>query len=784
MNNYYLNKLEYNKILEILSNYSSTYIGKDMCLNLLPSNDKQEVKEKLEETKEAVDILYRSSTPPITDIADNTINIKIIESNNTLSIKAILDLTKIFDIANELKKYFYTDYIKSEDYPILDAIFSKLYTNLSIIEKVRKSIIDENTIDDKASQNLYKIRRKEQNIEQDIKQNLNKIIHSQTYSKYMQESVVTIRNDRYVIPIKEEYRSQIKGFVHDISSSGSTVFIEPISIFDLNNELSDLKVEENLEIEKILKDLSSLFYPYPEELKDDIKSIGKLDFIFAKVRYSKEIDGITPKINDKKEIVLIDAKHPLLDKKQAVPISLTLGKDFSTLVITGPNTGGKTVTLKTIGLLTVMACSGLNIPANENSYIYVFDNIFADIGDDQSIADSLSTFSSHMKNIANIVQNATENSLVLVDELGSGTDPVEGSALAISILDYFKKKDILTVATTHYQELKKYALITKGFENASVEFDINTLSPTYHLLIGVPGKSNAFEISKKLELSEDIIENAKLNLTKKDVDFEELLKNIYDNKSKIENEKEMISKELQKIEDLKKTLERDNSLIEEQEKEIINNAKIKAREILLDAKEDATEIISKMQKEVDSSGLNNLRNRLNDEIKELSVKNFKKEKASKNPIDIKEIKPNTEVYITTLDQNGTIISNVSKSNEVQVRVGAMKMNINIKYLEKAKKINKVETTISYKSNFKTKNVNSEINVIGLNVDEAIPIVDKFLDDCYLAKLETVRIIHGKGTGKLRDGIHQFLKVNPHVESFRMGTFGEGEMGVTVVKLKK
>ena len=784
MNNYYLNKLEYNKILEILSNYSSTYIGKDMCLNLLPSNDKQEVKEKLEETKEAVDILYRSSTPPITDIADNTINIKIIESNNTLSIKAILDLTKIFDIANELKKYFYTDYIKSEDYPILDAIFSKLYTNLSIIEKVRKSIIDENTIDDKASQNLYKIRRKEQNIEQDIKQNLNKIIHSQTYSKYMQESVVTIRNDRYVIPIKEEYRSQIKGFVHDISSSGSTVFIEPISIFDLNNELSDLKVEENLEIEKILKDLSSLFYPYPEELKDDIKSIGKLDFIFAKVRYSKEIDGITPKINDKKEIVLIDAKHPLLDKKQAVPISLTLGKDFGTLVITGPNTGGKTVTLKTIGLLTVMACSGLNIPANENSYIYVFDNIFADIGDDQSIADSLSTFSSHMKNIANIVQNATENSLVLVDELGSGTDPVEGSALAISILDYFKKKNILTVATTHYQELKKYALITKGFENASVEFDINTLSPTYHLLIGVPGKSNAFEISKKLELSEDIIENAKLNLTKKDVDFEELLKNIYDNKSKIENEKEMISKELQKIEDLKKTLERDNSLIEEQEKEIINNAKIKAREILLDAKEDATEIISKMQKEVDSSGLNNLRNRLNDEIKELSVKNFKKEKASKNPIDIKEIKPNTEVYITTLDQNGTIISNVSKSNEVQVRVGAIKMNINIKYLEKAKKINKVESTISYKSNFKTKNVNSEINVIGLNVDEAIPIVDKFLDDCYLAKLETVRIIHGKGTGKLRDGIHQFLKVNPHVESFRMGTFGEGEMGVTIVKLKK
>ncbi|MBQ2937756.1 MAG: endonuclease MutS2 [Clostridia bacterium] len=783
MNNY-LEKLEYNKILNKLSNYAITYLGKKQCLKLLPSNNKTEVQDMLKETEEAVNIIYRNSTPPIDDIADNTINLKTIESYGTLSIKSILELNNILNISKNLKEYFYADHINNDDFIYLTNIFSKLYSNSSITEKVTNSIIDENTIDDNASKDLSSIRKKQKNIEQDIKSKLNSYLHSSRYSKYIQENVVTLRNDRYVIPVKEESRSQIKGFVHDISSSGSTVFIEPISVFELNNELANLKIEENLEIERILQNLSKLFYPYVEELKTDIECIAELDFIFAKAKYSRNIKGITPIISDNKEIILKNAKHPLLDQNTAIPISLELGKNFSTLVITGPNTGGKTVTLKTIGILTAMACSGLNIPASEKTSIYVFDKIFADIGDDQSISDSLSTFSSHMKNIVDIVNNSTENSLILVDELGSGTDPLEGASLAISILDYFKTSGALTVATTHYQELKKYALITNGFENASVEFDINTLSPTYHLLIGVPGKSNAFEISKKLGLSENIINNAKSNLNKKDVDFEELLKNIYDNKSKIENEKRKISQELDKVSNLRKSLERDNSKLLEQEKSIINNAKIEARNILLNAKEEANEIISKMNNFSNSnSELNNLRNQLNRNIKSISI-TPSAEKSSIQSLDLKDIKPNTEVFITTFGQNAIVLSNVSKSNEVQVQIGSMKMNINIKFLEKVKNSNKkTSSTSSYNSVSKTRTAKSEINVIGLNVEDAIFVVDKFLDDSYLAKLQTVRIVHGKGTGKLREGIQKFLKTHSHVKSFRIGAYGEGEMGVTVVELK-
>ena len=613
-------------------------------------------------------------------------------------------------------------------------------------------------------------------------------MHSSTYSKYIQENVITIRNDRYVIPVKDEYRGQIKGFVHDVSSSGSTVFIEPISVFELNNEIANLKNEENLEIEKILQDLSKLFYPYVNEIREDIECIAKLDFAFAKAKYSRSINGTTPIINTQKQIILKDARHPLLDKEKAIPISLELGTSFNTLVITGPNTGGKTVTLKTVGLLTAMACSGLNIPAATKSSIYVFDNIFADIGDDQSISESLSTFSAHMKNIVDIVNNSTENSLILVDELGSGTDPVEGASLAISVLDYFKSNSSLTVATTHYQELKKYALITDGFENASVEFDVNTLSPTYHLLIGVPGKSNAFEISRKLGLPDSIINCAKNNLTKNDIDFEELLKNIYDNKSKIENEKLEISKKLLEVSELKKSLVRDNSKLVEQEHEIINNAKIQARNILLDAKEEANEIISKMNDVSKSnSDLNNLRNKLNKDIKDISVSAVvgNDAKESKFAISAKDAKPNTEVFVTTLGQNGIIVSNVSKSNEVQVQVGSMKLSVNIKFLEKINKSKNTmnKSTASYSSVSKAKNVSSEINVIGLNVDEAIFVIDKFLDDCTIANLQAVRIVHGKGTGKLRAGIHKFLNSNSRVKSFRIGTYGEGEMGVTVVELK-
>ena len=800
MNNSYLEKLEFDKVLKQLSNFCSTYLGKQSALNLRINNDKHIVKQKLAETEETVRLIYKNSTPSFGDIQDIKKYLINLESSQSLSPKGLLDLNNILLCAMDLKKYFNKDYINKEEFPILEELFSNLYTNESITKTISTSIIDENTIDDRASAELQKIRKKIRTLEQDIRAKLNSMIHSSNFSKYIQENVVTIRNDRFVIPIKEEYRSQVKGFVHDVSNAGSTLFIEPISIFELNNEINQLRLEEEVEIEKILQKLTSLFYPYIEELKTDLEIIGSLDFIFAKAKYSKSIAGITPKINSEKEIFLINARHPLIDSSNVVPISIELGKNFSTLLITGPNTGGKTVTLKTVGLLTCMACSGLNIPADEKSSIFVFENIFADIGDDQSIADSLSTFSSHMTNIVDITKNANENSLILVDELGSGTDPLEGANLAISILDYFKNTGALTIATTHYQELKKYALVTSGFENASVEFDVETLSPTYKLLIGVPGKSNAFEISKKLGLDNHIIEKAKNLMSSNDIEFEELLKNIYYDKLSIENEKEKILKESQEISLLKEKLQKENLEKEKQEKEIINNAKIKARNILLEAKEDANEIIKNLSDIKNSKNINSLRNSLNDKIGNIKLEDIPSQNIEKNnSIKKDEIKPGKEIFVTSLNQNGIIVSNISRNNEVQVQIGSIKMNIKIDLLQEIKETNTSKTSNKSRkssksvsssgsnnsfSNFsKSINVKPEINVIGMNVEDANFVIDKFLDDCSLAKLETVRIIHGKGTGKLKDGIHKFLKTNPHVKSFRLGTFGEGEMGVTVVEME-
>ena len=789
MNINYLNKLEFNKILEILSTFCSTYVGKELALNLHVSNDKNLVKNMLSETEEAVNLVYRNSTPSFYDISDINIYLKSLESYMSLSAKALLDLTNIFKLAENLKEYFNKDFIDINEFPKLNILFSELYSNKSIQDKIFSCIIDENTIDDKASSELDKIRKRKRHIEQDIRSKLNNMIHSSNFSKYLQENLITIRNDRFVIPIKEEYRSQVKGFVHDVSNAGSTLFIEPIVIFEMNNELNQLRSEEEIEIEKILQNLTKLFFPYVKELENDVKIIGHLDFIFAKAKYSKSLNCITPKINDDKYISLINARHPLIDKSKVVPISVNLGKDFSTLLITGPNTGGKTVSLKTVGLLTCMACCGLNIPADENSSIFVFDNIFADIGDDQSIADSLSTFSAHMTNIVDIVNTANSNSLILVDEL----DPLEGANLAISILAHFKKLSALTIATTHYQELKKYALTTKGFQNASVEFDVSTLSPTYRLLIGVPGKSNAFEISRKLGLSDEIINDAKALLSKKDIDFETLLKSIYDDKAQIEKEKLQISEELAKTSEIRKLLEKKNLSRIKEEQNIINNAKIKARNILLEAKEDANEIIKEMSSKSDSKSLDNLRNSLNKKIKDINISNQLAEdfQNDKNKLDINDIKPNLDVFISSLGTEGTVLSFPSKSNQVQVQVGSMKMTVDIKYLKKIEKMDSnkntknksISSSVSYKNISKSKNIRTEINVLGLTVDEATLVVDKFLDDCAIANLQTVRIIHGKGTGKLKNGIHKFLKTNSHVKSFRLGTFGEGEMGVTVVELK-
>ena len=788
MKNNYLKKLEFDQVLQKLTEYCHTYIGKEKALVLEPSSDKDYVKKSLLETSEAVSLMERNSTPPISEIEDIRVYIKMLESSSTLTAKALLDICNILNMADDLKAYF-SDFLDDESYENLRIYFENLYTNSTIVDKIKKSIIDSETIADNASSTLSTIRRHIRQAEQEVKNKLNSILHS-SYSKYMQENVVTIRNDRFVIPVKQEYRSQIKGFVHDISSSGSTVFIEPISVFEANNTINNLRVDEAAEIERILQNLSSLLFPYTDEIFSDIESIGMLDFIFAKAKYSNSIKGITPTINENKYVNLIKARHPLIDASSVVPITISIGQDYSLLIITGPNTGGKTVSLKTVGLLEAMACSGLNIPAEEKSSIYVFDEIFADIGDDQSIADSLSTFSSHMKNISSIVNTATPESLILVDELGSGTDPLEGANLAISILEYFKNKNILTLATTHYQELKKYALVTEDVQNASVEFDIENLKPTYKLLIGIPGKSNAFAISEKLGLKKEIIDYATSLLEKNDIDFESLLKSIYDDKLKIEKEKEQIEKNLHQIELLKNNLQRDDSKIREQEKEIINKAKLEARNILLDAKDDATSMISKMKEISESSSelkeLNNMRNSLNNSIKNISLSG--NDKLNVTPLNESEIVVGTKVFVSTLGQNGIVLSKISKSKEVQVQIGLIKTNVSIKFLEKPKNLkddltSKPTSSYSTRNASKTKTANSEINVIGLTVDEAIPLVDKFLDDCFLAKLQTARIVHGKGTGKLRQGIHSFLKKNKRVKSFRIGTYGEGEMGVTIVEMK-
>ncbi len=790
----YLNKIEYNKILDNLQKHCKTYIGKELALSLKPSTSQETVKKLLDETTEGLNLLSILATSPIDFISEIDIWIKQLESDWILNTKGLLDLAIILKMSRELKEYFFCDNIDSEKFPILNEYFNSLYTNISIEKKIFDSILSENTIADNASKELSIIRRNQRNLEATIKDKLNGIIHSSTYSKYIQEAVITIRNGRYVIPVKEEFRGQIKGFIHDMSSSGATVFIEPISVFEINSEISNLKIEENIEIEKILKNLSLLIAPYTKELIINRDIIGKLDFIFAKASYAKDLKAICPTLNADKKINLIKARHPLIDKNSVVPIDVNLGTDFNVLIITGPNTGGKTVTLKTVGLLCAMASSGLHIPASEGSSIYIFDNIFADIGDEQSIQESLSTFSSHMINTIEILENATENSLILLDELGSGTDPVEGASLAISILESFFNKSSLCIATTHYPEIKNYALVTPGFKNASSEFDVENLKPTYKLLIGIPGRSNAFAISKKLGLDEKILKRANDFMDNDNIKIEELLKNIYDDRIAIEHEKNEINKNLKQVESLRKSLEKDNSDVIRKEKELIDKAKIQARQILSDAKDEAASIIKEMNDIYNSNSssaikdLNNLRNKLNSSIKDLSTSTILENNSNKQAIKDEDIKIGATFLVNSFNQEGIILSH-PKNNKVQVQIGSTKIFVetnNLSYLSKQKiknsgSGNKVNT--SSISNIKSKNATTKINVIGLNVDEATFIIDKFLDDAYLSKLQKVEIVHGKGTGALRQGIHTFLKTHPHVKSFRLGTFGEGETGVTIVEIK-
>ncbi len=773
MKNKYLKILDYDKIIEKLSSYCKTYIGRSNASTLMPSFNKDEVIDALSATQEADSLLHRIGGIPLAELPDISLSLKTLESNGVLSSLALLNVASFLKISREVKNYFSSsESLDIADYPRLGSLFEQLYTNKGIEEKIFSVILDENLIADNASPKLNGIRRESKKLEESIRTQLNSFIHSKTYSSYIMEPIITIRENRYVVPIKEEHRAQVKGFIHDISSSGSTVFIEPLSVFELNNDIANLKVEEDIEIERILAELSAMLYEYTNYLRSNISLLGELDLSFAKASYSAAINGSFPKINEQKYINLIAARHPLIDANVVVPIDLSIGKDYSALVITGPNTGGKTVALKTTGLLLLMAYSGIFIPAKENSSIYVFDNIFADIGDEQSIQENLSTFSSHISNIVEITHNVTDQSLVLLDELGSGTDPIEGANLAISILKYFFDLGAISISTTHYQELKNYCLVTEGFENASFEFDLGNLKPTYKLLIGVPGKSNAFAISKKLGLSDSILQIAHSLIKEDSINIEELIKSIYTQKLEIEQEKENIEKNSRQIETLRKSLEQQVNSQKEKQQRIVEKAKEEAREILLSARAEANSLIKELSsiEKNNSDSLakaNNIRNKLNTDLKEVS-----QDESSLNLNALKALNEKFSLKNSSIDKSS---GKNSKNNSSGNKVSNASSNKN--------SISRSSVTFTKNAKFKSQNISSEINVIGMNVDEATFVIDKYLDDCAIAKLSPIRIVHGKGTGKLRDGIHKFLKTNPHVKSFRLGTFGEGEMGVTIVELK-
>ncbi len=795
MNEKTIQKLEFNKIKEIVSEYAITYIGKNLSMSMQPIENLNDLQKALKQTTEASTLLYRKSSCPISEIANIEIHLKKLRSNQFLSIKELLELTTILRIAADLKKYFSNeeDNIDMSEFVYTTPLFENLYVNKSIVDTISHSILDENTLSDNASNELYSIRKNIRGKEQEIRNKLNSFLHS----KYIQEPVITSRNGRFVIPVKNEYRAEIKGFIHDISSSGSTVFVEPIAIFDMNNELNTLKNDEAHEIERILQKLSALFIDITNNIENDSNVIGLIDFIFAKAKYSNSIDATEPVISNDKKIELYSAWHPLINKDIVVKNDIFLGDNYTSLIITGPNTGGKTVILKTVGIITLMALSGLHIPCKDGSIVYKADNIYADIGDDQSISDSLSTFSSHMTNIASIISNATPESLVLIDELGSGTDPIEGSSLAISILEHLHSKEILTISTTHYPDIKHYALVNNGFENASVEFNIDTLSPTYNLLLGVPGTSNAFTISEKLGIPKDIIEKAKSLMENDAIKIETLLTNIYEDKRIIENEKEKIKKNSEEIEKIKKSLNIDLSALKKQEFEIIENAKAKAKSILLDAKDDANEIIKKIEETNSNKEANSQRALLNKKIQALSKTDthskvpVSKESLyrSKQDYNINDLKIGDEVFIPKLNQYGSI-SSVSKSGKLEISLALGRSYFDFEDIEIP--INKHSNTMATKKNsisviskkeFKPKLVQSELNVIGMTVLEACDVIDKYLDTVSISGLTQVRIVHGKGTGALRSGIHSYLKNHPHVKSYRLGTYGEGDSGVTIVECK-
>ena len=787
-----LKVLEYNKIIDLLATKASSSLGLKYIEELTPSSEYEEVKDMLEETSEAQAILVKRGHVNLGGIQDVSDSVKRAEIGAVLDPGSLLKISGSLRAARNLKRSLDSGEEEDFNYPRIQALSNALYVYRDIEDEIDNAIISEVEISDNASPTLRSIRRGILQKNQSIRSKLNSIISSTTYQKYLQDAIISVRGDRFVVPVKAEYRSQVAGIIHDQSSSGATLFIEPMSIVEMNNELRKLKLDEQEEIEKILAELTRMVGEVAGDILSNQIILGKLDFAFAKGKLSIAMKAIEPVLNDDKHINIKNGRHPLLDSDKVVPNNIYLGEDFDTLVITGPNTGGKTVTIKTIGLFALMTQSGLHIPADYGSSMCVYDNVFADIGDEQSIEQSLSTFSSHMTKILGILNEVTSDSLVIFDELGAGTDPVEGAALAIAILEDVNMAGAKCIATTHYSELKNYALTKPRVENAAVEFDVNTLSPTYKLLIGVPGKSNAFEISRKLGLKNYIIDRAKEFINTDNIELEDVLQNVEKNRIKAEQERAEAEQLKKEIEEIKAEYDRKLEKLTISREKMMEKARSEAFSITRQAKEEADNILRElrsMEMEMASKEKNRkieaLRKELADSMGNLqpSVKSMIVPKVSNK--EIKDLKPGDEVKVITLNQGGSVVSVDKKKKEAVVQIGIMKMTLPFKALQIAPKDKKSTVTKSTRKIISSKSgsVKSEVDLRGMNLEEAIMEVDKYLDDACVAGLETVTIIHGVGTGVLKKGLQDVLKKNRHVKSQRPGQYGEGGMGVTIVEIK-
>ena len=792
MNQKSLRVLEFNKIVDILKTKVSSSLGLKYIENLTPSSDYEEVKYMLEETSQAQGILLKRGAVGLNGIHDIEDKAKRAEIGASLDPGSLIKIADTLRVARNLKNTLASSEEEEFSYPIIQGLSNSLYVYRDVEDKIYNAIVSEIEISDNASSELRDIRRRIVQKNQSIRSKLNSIISSTTYQKYLQDAIISVRGDRFVVPVKAEYRSYVSGIIHDQSSSGATLFIEPMSIVDMNNELRQLRLKEQEEIERILSELSALVGEISHDIISNQEILGKLDFAFAKGKLSIAMKAVEPNLNEDKFINIKAGRHPLLDAETVVANDIYLGRNFHTLLITGPNTGGKTVTIKTVGLFALMTQSGLHIPANYGSSMCVFDNVFADIGDEQSIEQSLSTFSSHMTNIVSILKDVTENSLVIFDELGAGTDPIEGASLAIAILEDVKMAGAKCIATTHYTELKNYALTKEGVENAAVEFDVDTLSPTYRLLMGIPGKSNAFEISKKLGLSEYIISRAREFIDDSNIELEDVLQEAEKSRLKAIEEREEAEKLKAEIEKVKQEYDERLAKITSQRDKLIEQAKSEAFRITRGAKEEVDNIIKElrqMENEMASKEKNRkieaLRKELSSSMGALqpSVESMIVPKVATK--EIKNLKPGDEVKVITLNQNGSVISVDERKKEAVVQIGIMKMTLPFKSLQKAKADVKTTVTKGTRNIIKSKSgrVKSEVDLRGMNLEEAIMEVDKYLDDACVAGLEYVTIIHGIGTGVLKSGIQEVLKKNKHVKSQRPGQYGEGGAGVTIAVLK-